>query len=54
MLFPVTIDDYLLDEWEHERKEDVLAKVVGDFRNWEEPAEYQKALERLLKGLKAE
>ncbi len=55
ILFPVRIDNYLFDEWEHERKADVVAKVVGDFRGWSGSAEkYQAAFERLLAGLKAE
>ena len=32
VLFPVRIDDYLFDEWDHPRKADVVSKVIGDFR----------------------
>ena len=32
VLFPITNRRYLFDEWNHPRKADVLAKVVGDFR----------------------
>lgn len=54
ILFPIRIDEYLFEEWEHPRKADVTAKVVGDFRGWEsDPAIYQKALDRLLRDLKA-
>jgi len=54
ILFPITIDDYVFDEWKHERKADVLAKVVGDFRAWRDPSSYQKAFRKLLEGLQAE
>jgi len=55
ILFPIRIDDYFLDTWEHERKADVLRKVVGDFSGWDkDAAKHDKAFERLLKGLQAE
>ncbi len=34
VLFPIRIDDYIFKEWEHPRKTDVCAKVVGDFSGW--------------------
>jgi hypothetical protein len=52
VLFPITIDDYIFDKWDHPRKADVLSKVGGDFRQWNDPA-YQKSLARLLKHLQA-
>ncbi len=48
VLFPIMLDDYVLNEWEHPRKADVVAKDVGDFRD---PAKYDKAMERLLHAL---
>lgn len=56
VLFPITIDRYLFDEWEHPRKQDVLAKVVGtDFIGWNRSAaKYDAAFKKLLKALKAE
>jgi hypothetical protein len=54
ILFPITIDDYVFNEWQHARKADVLAKVVGDFRAWRDPSSYQKAFRKLLEGLQAE
>ena len=54
ILFPIRIDDHIFDKWEHPRKADVLAKVVGDFSGWEhDAAKYEKALNKLLKGLRA-
>jgi uncharacterized protein YjbI with pentapeptide repeats len=52
ILFPIRIDEYLFDKWEHPRKADVISKVVGNFIGWEHPAIYRKALERLLKNLR--
>jgi hypothetical protein len=53
-LFPVRLDDCVFDKWEHERKADVLRKVVGDFSDWDEDAaKYEKAFDKLLKGLQA-
>ena len=55
ILFPITLDNYIFDEWEHPRRVDVLAKVVGDFRGWSRSAEkYNAAFKKLLKALKAE
>ncbi len=55
-MFPITIDDYLFDEWGHPRKADVLAKIIGkDFIGWNRSVDkYDAAFEKLLKALKAE
>lgn len=55
ILFPITVDDYVFDGWEHPRKVDVLAKVVGDFRGWNRSAnKYDAAMKKLLMALKLE
>lgn len=54
VLFPIRLDDYIFTGWNHHRKADVIAKNVGDFRQWHEPEKYKKAFERLLRDLKAE
>jgi uncharacterized protein YjbI with pentapeptide repeats len=52
ILFPIRIDDYVFAKWEHERKADVVEKVVGDFSGWDkDAAKYDKAFEKLLRGL---
>jgi hypothetical protein len=51
VLFPIRIDDYLLDEWEHPRKADVVSKVIGDFRGSDNLATYAKAFPRFLDPL---
>lgn len=54
VLFPIRLDDYIFTGWKHHRKADVIAKNVGDFRQWESRDDYQKAFDRLLHDLKAE
>jgi hypothetical protein len=55
VLFPITLDDYLFDYWEHPRQADVLGKVVGDFRGWNRnAAKYDAAFRKLLKCLQSE
>lgn len=48
VLFPVRIDNYIFDGWEHPRKADVVAKVIGDFCD---PSVYQRSLTRLVDNL---
>ena len=51
VLFPIRIDDYLFDKWEHPRKADVVSKVIGDFRGSDNLATYSKAFSRFLVAL---
>ncbi len=52
VLFPITIDDYIFDEWDHYLKDRVLRKTVGDFQNWgTDSGKYRKSIERLVKDL---
>ncbi len=51
VLFPIRIDDYLFDEWEHPRKADVVSKVIGGFRGSGNLAAYAKAFPRFLDAL---
>src|ERR1043165_796634 len=53
VLFPIRLDDYVIGGWEHHRKADVLAKNIGDFREWKDPDPYRKAVDRLVKDLTA-
>jgi len=54
VLFPIRLDDYIFEKWDHPRKADVIAKNVGDFRNLSDPASYNEALNRLIRDLRAE
>ena len=51
VLFPIRLDDYLFDKWHHPRKADVVSKVAGDFRGWDDLAAYTKAFARFLDAL---
>jgi hypothetical protein len=54
ILFPVRIDNYVIETWSHPRRTDVIAKVLGDFRGWDQdPLKYSKSLDRLVKALGA-
>ncbi len=53
VLVPVRVDDYVVDEWEHESKAALLAKTVGDFRSWKDQELYHSALDWLLHTLSA-
>ncbi len=54
VLFPVRLDDYILDDWDHERRVDVTKKVIADARNWHTDAgQYADIRDRLVKHLKA-
>jgi hypothetical protein len=55
VLFPVSLDDFIFNGWDHERKVDVTRKVIADARGWaNDPAVYRRVLERLLRDLKSE
>jgi hypothetical protein len=51
VLFPISVDDYLLKKWDHPRKADVVSKVIGDFRGGNDLAAYAKAFSRFLDAL---
>jgi hypothetical protein len=54
VLFPVRLDDFVFQGWEHERKADVTKKVIADARGWESDAKvYARVRDRLIKDLKA-
>ena len=52
LLFPIRLDDQVLQTskaWAVA----VRQRYIGDFRQWQDDAEYQRALQRLLRDLKA-
>ncbi len=54
ILFPLRIDNYMLKEWQYDRKAEVARKVVADFRGWNRSAvKYESAFKELLDALKA-
>src|ERR1700730_9425413 len=53
VLFPIRIDNAVMstaEPWAVKLREQ---RNIGDFRQWEKPAEYQKSLKLLLRDLKA-
>jgi len=53
VLFPVQIDNYVFDGWEHECKVDVTDKVIADACGWEDdPEKYKQVLDRLVRDLR--
>lgn len=51
VLFPLRVDDYVFDGWAHLRRSDVIAKHIGDFRNWRTQANYERQVARLVRDL---
>lgn len=52
VLFPVRLDDAVFrsrEEWAWELKD----RYIADFRDWKEPAKYQRSITRLIMDLKA-
>lgn len=52
VLFPVRLDNYVLTDWKHERRDDLVSKVMSDFRECDSNGEkYERELSRLVKAL---
>lgn len=51
ILFPITLDDFVFNEWQYERKVDVLGRVVGMFKGWKSADRYNSAFDKLLRSL---
>jgi uncharacterized protein YjbI with pentapeptide repeats len=52
VLFPITIDNYIFNGWDHYLKDRLLRKTIGDFKGWKRnPEKYKKSVERLVKDL---
>jgi hypothetical protein len=52
VLFPIRVDNYIFDGWEHHRKADVTNRTIGDFVGWRRSTrKYEDALQRLLHAL---
>jgi hypothetical protein len=53
VLFPIRVDDAVMstnEPWAAKLRDQ---RNIGDFRQWDKPAEYKKSLDRLLRDLKA-
>lgn len=53
VLFPIRLDNAVMETQEAWAADIRRTRHVGDFSNWKEPASYKKAFERLLRDLKA-
>jgi len=54
MLFPIRLDDAVMETEEAWAAEIRRTRHMGDFRKWKDHDEYLKAFERLMRDLKAE
>jgi len=52
VLFPINIDEYVFSEWKHDRRTDVLAKVIRDFTCHTEKTAYVQSLSKLVSDLR--
>ncbi|MEI6236528.1 MAG: toll/interleukin-1 receptor domain-containing protein [Planctomycetota bacterium] len=52
-LLSITRDDFLAEKWTHPNKERVVETLCSDFRHWEKPESYERALGKLLAALKS-
>lgn len=53
ILLCITRDEYVLKDWNHPRKEDILHKTVSNFQHWEKPESYERALGKVVRAIKA-
>jgi len=53
VLFPIRLDDSVMDTEEAWAAGIRRTRHIGDFRNWKDHDEYQRAFERLMRDLKA-
>lgn len=52
VLFPVRVDNYILQGWHHYLKDAVTSRNIGDFRGWDKDAKkHEASLNRLLNAL---
>jgi hypothetical protein len=52
-LFPIRLDDFVLREWDHPRRADVVSKVIADATTWKtDPSVYPDLLQKLLRDLR--
>lgn len=55
-LIPLDLDGYIhSDEWQSGKREDVLSRLVADFRDWDtDNAKFEATVEQLIKALRAD
>jgi hypothetical protein len=50
IVIPITIDDYIFDEWDGKYRTTLLERYVGDFRD-HSPGSYDESFKRLVETL---
>ncbi len=51
VLFPIKVDEYVLEGWQHPHQAEVSNRPMADFTGWEAPRKYRRALGELLHAL---
>lgn len=55
VLFPIRIDDFIFDQWDHERRADVIRYLIGDATAWQEDrASLDGLVQKIVRDLKRE
>src|SRR5262249_22224489 len=54
VLFPIQLDDHVIDSQEAWAENLKQTRHIGDFRKWKDHDEYRKSLDRLIRDLQAE
>ena len=49
-VIPITIDDYVFNEWDGKHKATLLERYIGDFRD-QSPESYSESFKRLVEAL---
>ncbi|MCE7926636.1 MAG: toll/interleukin-1 receptor domain-containing protein [Haliscomenobacteraceae bacterium CHB4] len=53
LLIPIRIDDHI-ETWSNGKRMAIKQRVIGDFRNWQDDAAFEKALDDLIHALNAD
>ncbi len=53
-IIPITIDDYVFKEWDGAKRSDIHRYNIGDFRDWQDDAKFELALDKLVLALNAD
>ena len=53
LLIPITIDDYVFS-WDGAKAEEVRRYIIGDFKDWQDDAKFEKTLNDLIHALNAD
>ena len=54
-LIPLDLDGFILDQWQHPKKDLVLERLVADFKGWDQDdARFNRQLENLVRALRSD